>query len=65
MHSLIQNTVYKRVRSKSITWIYPKVFALNHVKSHYMVWIDGNFYNLNAPFDWDQRYTVYYFKRLQ
>lgn len=27
-----------------------------------MVWIDGNFYNLNAPFHHDQRYTVYYFQ---
>lgn len=66
MHSLkyflLQNTVYKRVRPRSITWIYSKVLALNHVKSHYMLWIDGNFYKLNAPFHWDQRYTVYYFQ---
>lgn len=27
-----------------------------------MVWIDGNFYNLSAPFHQDQRYTVYYFQ---
>lgn len=27
-----------------------------------MVWIEGNFYNLSAPFHQDQRYTVYYFQ---
>lgn len=52
MHSLkyflLQNTVHKRVRPKSITWIYSKVLALNHVKWHYMVWIEGKFYNWNA-----------------